>query len=194
MTVAAIPTSEPRARLWTRDEYYRLAEEGYFRGQRVLLMEGEIIQMPPMGHEHAVGVTRATRWLSEYCKDELVLRVQMPLNALEDSDPEPDLAVIPGPLEAYRDHPKTALLIIEVADSSLPLDRKKAFVYAAIGVEDYWILDLKHRCFEVYRNPRPDPQAPHGFRYDQPVIVKEGETIAPLAIPSAAISPKELLT
>src|SRR5437763_11462464 len=112
-----LQVAEPQIKRWTREQYYRLAEEGYFRGQRVQLIDGEIIQMPPMGHEHAVAIMRATNWLSDFCKDELLLRVQMPLNALEDSDPEPDLAIIPGPIEAYQDHPQTALLIIEVSDS-----------------------------------------------------------------------------
>jgi|SRR4051812_18229684 Uma2 family endonuclease len=188
-----LQVAEPQIKRWTREEYYQLAEEGHFRGQRVQLIDGEIIQMPPMGHGHAKSIVLGTRWLSPFCVSDLILRVQMPLNASKNSDPEPDLAVVPGPLEAYEDHPQTALFIIEVSDSSLPLDRKKANLYAAIGVKEFWIIDIEHRCVEVYRNPQPDPQAPRGFRYAPPIVLLEDDSLAPLLIPAAIVKARDLL-
>jgi Uma2 family endonuclease len=185
--------AEPRTKRWTREEYYRLAEEGYFRGQRVLLLEGEIIQMPPMGQLHIVSLVKLTRWLHEVFDRNYVIRIQMPFNALESSDPEPDAVVMPGPLDRSSDHPGSAILVVEVSDSSLHLDRYKAKVYAAAGVKDYWIIDVGHRRIEIYRNPQRDPAEPYGSRYDPPLIVKEGGQISPLKLPTAVVNAADLL-
>lgn len=188
-----LQVAEPRTKRWTREEYYRLAQDGWFRGQRVQLIQGEIIQMPPQGHEHAVSIMRITRWLHQVCGNSLLVRCQMPLNALEDSEPEPDLAVIPGPIEAMSDHPRTALLAIEVSDSSRALDRRKASLYAAAGVREYWIVDVQARIVEAYREPRADPSAEFGFNYPPPVTLNEHDSVSPLAIPSATVRVAELL-
>jgi Uma2 family endonuclease len=67
--------TEPRTRHWTLAEYYQLAEEGWFQGQRVQLIEGEIIQLPPQGHAHAIALTRISRWLYETFKEEYLIRI-----------------------------------------------------------------------------------------------------------------------
>jgi Uma2 family endonuclease len=185
--------SEPRTKRWTREEYYQLADQGYFHGQRVQLIDGEIIQMAPQGHEHATCVMRASKWLYTIVPDNLLIRVQMPLNALERSDPEPDLAVIPGPMGGYTDHPQTALLAIEVSDTSLRLDRRKASLYAAAGVGDYSILNIKGRCIEVHRDPVQDGAAEFGFRYASVSVADEEESISPLAIHDASVKVRDLL-
>src|SRR3954466_10717031 len=150
MTVATLPTSEPRTRRWTREEFYKLAEEGWFQGQRVLLLEGEIIQMPAMKHAHAWGSSRARDTLIRIFGADHWVRDAMPLNASDDSDPEPDILVTELPMTAYKDHPKTGILVIEVSDTTLRLDRRKAAVYAEAGVAEYWILNLNDRQLEVY--------------------------------------------
>jgi Uma2 family endonuclease len=185
--------AEPRTRHWTLVEYYQLAEEGYFQGQRVQLIEGEIIQMPPQGHAHAIALTKISRWLYETFREEYLIRIQMPLDALADSDPEPDAAVVPGPADQYHDHPNSALLIVEVADSSLRLDRRKARIYAAAKVQEYWIVDLTARHIEIYRNNTAEVKSPEEFSYPPPRIAGEHESISPLAMPGAQIKVSDLL-
>ncbi|HEX4123510.1 MAG TPA: Uma2 family endonuclease [Tepidisphaeraceae bacterium] len=92
-----IRVTEPRTRHWTLAEYYRLAEEGYFQGQHVQLVEGEIINLPPQGHAHCQSLLLLSRWLQKAFGPEYVIRTQMPLNASYDSDPEPDIAIVRGP-------------------------------------------------------------------------------------------------
>jgi Uma2 family endonuclease len=185
--------AEPRTKRWTREQYYQLAEQGWFRGQRVQLIDGEIIEMPPQGHEHARALIILDRWLHETFKGEdYIIRIQMPLNALENSEPEPDAALARGPIEKYSDHPQTAILVIEVADSSLPLDRKKASLYAACDVREYWIVDVEHRTIEVYRDPVADATAPRGFRYAPLKIVSGDGVVTPIAMPNRALKVADL--
>ena len=91
-------------------------------------------------------------------------------------------------------HPKTALLVIEVSDTTLPFDRnRKASLYAAAGIADYWIINLMDRQLEVLRQPIADASAPHGLTYGQTQILKSGEAIAPLAAPTSQIAVTDLL-
>jgi Uma2 family endonuclease len=113
----------------------------------------------------------------------------MPLNALDHSDPEPDVAVTVKPPESYsQDHPTTVLLAAEISDSSLRLDRRKAGLYAAAEVPEYWILNLQSRRLEVHRLPVADAKQEFGYRYAEVRELGEDETIAPLARPDAKIS------
>jgi Uma2 family endonuclease len=84
-------------------------------------------------------------------------------------------------------------LVVEIADSSLRLDRRKAEIYAAAGVQEYWIVDLGERCVEIYRNPGLDRTAPLGFHYPPASVAKEEQTISPLAVPSAIVKVADLL-
>jgi Uma2 family endonuclease len=179
---------EPQTKRWTREEFYALAEEGYFRGKRVQLIEGEIIEMAPQGHPHSKCVTYLNHWVMEAFGRDHLIRVQMPLNASAWSDPEPDIAVVTGPLQAYTDHPERAVLVIEVSDSSVRHDRKKARIYAEAGVQEYWLVNLPESQVEVYR-PGPDEQR----RYAEPAIHKAGEVISPLVRPEAKLVVEDLL-
>jgi len=183
--------AEPIARRWTRAEYYRLADEGWFTGQRVQLLSGEIVQMPPQGHQHAMGILRVSRFLQTAFGDGHWIRNQLPLNVLEDSEPEPDLAVTQQPAESYNDHPVTSLIVVEISDSSLRLDRRKAGLYAAAGIPEYWIVNLAARRLEVYRQPVADANGEFGHRYSEVGVLGEDETIAPLARPNARILVKK---
>lgn len=185
--------TEPQTRHWTLAEYYQLAEEGWFEGQRVQLIEGEIIQMPPQGHLHCQSLMLVSRWLQKTLGTTSLLRTQMPLNTADDTDPEPDLAVVQGPLEQYHDHPQTALLVVEIVDSSLRLDRRKAVIYAAAGVQEYWIVNLNDRCIEIHREPRPDAKSTSGFTYQNRTIANDEQTISSLLAPSATIKVSDLM-
>jgi Uma2 family endonuclease len=187
MKVAESKLAEPTTKRWTREQYYHLAAEGWFQGQRVQLIKGEIIQMPPQGHPHYRSIFLISEALRAVFAGEAFVRTQAPLNALEDSDPEPDVAVIPGTIDDFNDHPVTALLVVEVADSSLRLDRRKAGLYAAAGVPEYWIADVNRKQIEVYRNPVKDAAAEFGAAYAPPETFAEGQTISPQSKPDVKL-------
>ena len=137
-----------------------------------------------------VGVTLEKAFSQGY-----FVRWQMPLDAEEISEPEPDVAVIAGDVRDYREaHPTTAVLIVEVADTSLTYDRtEKASLYAKTGILDYWILNLIDRRIEVRRNPGPDATQPFGFGYADVKAVSSTDSLAPLAVPQAIIAVADLL-
>ncbi len=112
----------------------------------------------------------------------------MPLVLGEDSAPEPDVALVAGSLRDYRDaHPRTALLVVEVADASLAHDRfRKVPLYARAGLPEYWLLDIARPALEVYRDPSPE-----GYRTK--MVLGRGDAVSPLALPEAAIQVADLL-
>lgn len=183
----------PKQFLWTSDEYYRAAELGFFNGRRVELIEGEIIEMAPMGSLHATGITLLAELLRGVFESGHFVRTQGPLDVDENSQPEPDIAVVQGsPRDYSSGHPKTLLLAAEVSVSSLTLDRGvKARLYAKAGVQEYWIVNLRDRCVEVYRNPIEDPNL--GFVYAERNIAGEDQFVSPLAKPKAKIKVADIL-
>ncbi len=107
--------------------------------------------------------------------------------------PEPDIAVVRRADLSLLTPPSSALLIVEVSDSTLRFDRhEKASLYARAGVEDYWILNVEGRALEVRRAPRIDGAAPYGFSYGALQTLQIGENAAPLAVPDAAIAVADL--
>lgn len=181
--------AEPRAICWDRETYYRLAEQGYFQGRRVQLIEGEIIEMSPQKHPHAAAIEFLKRALAAAFTGEWWLRDQLPLVFSKNSDPEPDVAVVPGSPRDYSDHPATANLVVEVADITLAFDKtRKLRLYAAAGIPDYWIVDLAKRRLLVFREPQPDLRD-----YAQTLVCKENGSIAPLAAPGCAIHVADIL-
>jgi Uma2 family endonuclease len=183
----------PHVKRWTKDEYNELVDRGFFNGMRLYLFRGELIEMAPMGNPHAQSIMKGSNWAFATFRPAFEVRVQMPFSVPDESMPEPDLLICTLQQNEVKPHPKSALLVIEVAESSLDHDRDKALEYAAAGVQEYWIVDLNDRCIEVYRNPVPDRTAPLGFRYPPPTVVKENESLAPLALPTANIKASDLL-
>jgi Uma2 family endonuclease len=124
-----------------------------------------------------------------------LVRSQGPIALTDDSEPEPDVAVTRGSRRDYsREHPALPALVVEVAESSLSLDREhKGSLYARAGVADYWILNLVERILEVYREPIPDPSTRFGWRYASIAILAPGVSAAPLAAPAARIPVSDLL-
>jgi Uma2 family endonuclease len=154
-----------------RVEYERMVREGLFVDERIELLDGFLVVMTPIGGPHAEAVDRLTELLVSALKGRARVRVQGPFAASDDSEPEPDLAIYP--LQDYTDqHPSQALLVIEVADSSLRKDRGiKAPLYASAGVPEYWIVDVEGRAFEIY-------SAPVGGRYTHTAHRGLGDHIA----------------
>jgi Uma2 family endonuclease len=171
-----------------------MGELGLFEGQRVQLIGGEIIQMSPIGHPHSVAVSKVEDALKAVFGKGYWVRVQQPLHLPDDSEPEPDVAVAKGDRDAFTGHPTSAVLVVEVSDTTLGLDRKrKAGLYARAGVADYWVVNLIDRQVEVHRSPKKDKSQPFGYAYADVRVAKPGETLSPLAAAKAKITVKDVL-
>ncbi|MFN3422762.1 MAG: Uma2 family endonuclease [Armatimonadota bacterium] len=190
LTISAV-----QRRKFSKAEYYKMAEMGFFDGQRVELIDGEVILMSPQeaGHATAVGLIADT--LQTVFREGFVIRLQQPLDLGEAYEPEPDIAVVSGQRRDYATaHPKTAVLIVEVALSSVDYDRNvKGSLYAKAGIQEFWLLNLKDRHLEVFREPIPMSSQPFGFGYRSVRIYLPDETVSPLAKPEAAIKVADLL-
>jgi Uma2 family endonuclease len=179
--------------LWTREEYYRLGDLGFFEGRRVERIHGEIIEMSPIGWPHVASETRTADLLRSVFAGIAWVNEQGVLPT-DESDPQPDVAVIPGRLEDYADHPSTALLVVEIADSTLDYDRTtKVELYASAGILDYWVVDVVGRRLFVYRDPSPQPAGLGGNAYRSPMTFGSNDAIAPLAAPNAPVKVVDLL-
>ena len=142
-----------RPRRLRRTEYDRMAQLGFFQHERVELIRGTVVAMSPIGPPHSSVVDRLTRLLVRALDPRALVRIQQPFLANDESEPEPDVAVVPDGIYAEA-HPDHAFLIIEVAESSLDYDREtKGPLYAASGVGEYWIVDVAARAIEVYSCP-----------------------------------------
>jgi Uma2 family endonuclease len=178
----------PRRRIWTKKEYYKLIDIGFFNGKRAELIEGEIIEMSPMKTPHAVTIRLVETILAKVFGKNYDVRGQLPIDLGDINEPEPDVAVVKGNIRDYLEsHPKTAELIVEISAATLSYDRNtKAKLYARNGIQDYWIVDLKKRRVEVYRLPKAD-------KYQEIMFFNENDEISPLAKPEAKIKVGELL-
>ena len=121
--------------------------------------------------------------------------VQAPVALDDESEPEPDVAVVRGSAREYWDqHPSRPVLVVEVADSSIALDRElKASLYARAGVPEYWIVSIPDGVVEVHRQPAPSADAAYGWRYAEVERLERGATITPVAAPPAAVPVAALL-
>jgi Uma2 family endonuclease len=171
--------------------YFQLVEKGYLEADdHVELLEGLVVASPPAGPLHAAITMHVANALKLAVGDRASLRIQMPLIAGSWSAPEPDVAVVPGAAEDYEQgHPTRALLVVEIAESSLPQDRlTKSRIYARAGVPEYWIVNLRDRALEV--RTLPDPEA----RVYASMKKLQAEDLVELsALPGARISVSDLL-
>ena len=184
-----------KVHLWTRDEYYKMAELGFFDGKRVELIEGEIIEMSPMKSLHATVIRLVLEVMKNVFAKGYIIDSQLPMSFNKNTEPEPDVAIVKGEIKDFTQaHPKTAELIIEISDATLRYDRmKKASLYAKNKIQDYWILNVKDKRLEVYRRPIKDKTMFYGFGYAERLIFTEKDTAAPLAAPDAKIKVADLL-
>jgi Uma2 family endonuclease len=187
---------ETKTRRWKRVEYDRLIELGFFRpGDPVELLGGHLIVAEPQGSGHFAAVRAAEEALRTAFGRGWEVRGQGPLALDEESEPEPDLAVVAGSFRDYQTgHPSRPVLVVEVSESSLALDREhKGSLYARAGLPDYWIVSLPERALEVYRDPEIDPAAPFGWRYRAVTVLARGASVSPLALPGRRIQIADLL-
>jgi len=154
--------------------------------RRTELIDGEIIQMPPIGPGHASTTETLAQLLAPSLGGARYIRLGNPLD-LGDSQPQPDLAVVAGEPKDYRlAHPSTAELVVEISDTSLEYDRKvKSDIYAGAGIAEYWIVDMAGRRVEIHRDI-------NGAGYAQKRAVGIGESVAPMFAPAFAIAVADL--
>lgn len=141
-------------RLLSRSDYDRLVEAGAFDGERLELIHGRIVRMSPQGTLHFSVVHRLLQLLLPALVGRALVTCQAPI-ALGDSEPEPDLAIVPLSPDTYASGlPEFAHLVIEVSDSSLAYDtRVKARLYSEAGIPELWLFDLQGRRVLVHRAP-----------------------------------------
>src|SRR5262245_36671009 len=182
-------------RRWKRAEYDRLVELGVFEGDPVELIGGHLVVAEPQYPYHASAISAVDYALRSVLPPGWVVRLQAPISLDDESEPEPDLAVVPGRPADYRHaHPARPVLVIEVAESSVAFDRvHKGSLYARAEIQDYWIVDLVDRVLEVYRDPGPDPSAASGWGYRSVTTLAPPAIASPLAFPASQIAVADLL-
>ena len=187
----------PERRLWTREEFDRAEELGLFGPEeRLELIEGEIlVKEGPVNPPHATAQVRTAKALNRVFTQGYTVRGQLPLALGRLSKPLPDLAVVVGSDDDYEEeHPTTAVLIVEIAETSLRLDRTyKVGLYARAGIPHYWILNLTERLLEVYRQPVAMRGRLLGHGYASVTPYRETDTVTPLAAPEATLAVADLL-
>jgi len=182
-----------RPRRWSTAEYYLLAEAGILRDdERVELIDGEILlHMSPINSPHRVAVYKTVRRIEAAAGAGYYVDAQMPISLADGQEPQPDVFVARGMVENYADHhpsPRDLVLVVEVSDTSIAFDRtRKAALYGAAGIGEYWLIDLKARALEVRRSPAADGV------YQTVHVLSEGDAHAPLFLPQTAIPVRDLL-
>jgi len=178
-------------RPFTVHEYYRMAEAGILgEDDRVELIEGEIVEVPPIGSHHASVVKRLNTLLSELARGKAVVSVQDPLQLSDRSEPQPDLMLLQPRPDFYGEfHPRPAdvLLLIEVADTTADYDRfTKLPLYARAGIAEVWIIDIGAGEVEMYR-------APSAAGYEARQTARRGDEISVDALAGARLRVEEFI-
>ena len=173
------------------EDYHRMARAGILgEDDRVELIDGEIVDMAPIGPRHAASVDRLVRAFSRRLEDRAIVRVQSPVRLGERSEPQPDVALLRPRDDYYASgHPAAAdvLLVVEVAESSAEYDRQvKVPLYGRHGVAEVWLVDLERGQVEVYRRPG-------GEGYGEVRTLGRGEGLSPLAFPDLTLAVDDIL-
>ena len=183
--------TEVAKKLFTVEEYHRMGEAGIFHPEaRLELIEGEIIEMSPVGDRHIGCVNRATALFSARLAGRVVVSVQNPVRLSRYTEPQPDI-LLARPREDYyggkRISPEDTLLVIEISDTTLRYDRnRKMPLYAKSGVSEVWIENLQEDLVLVYRKPGPET-------YSTSLTFHRGELISLAAFPEVLFKIEELL-
>ena len=181
----------PRRHRITVEEYYRMAEVGLLAPDaRVELIEGEIIDMPPIGSRHGASVDLLAQRLILALRERAIVRVQGPVRLDNFSEPQPDLAVLTPRDDFYRQghpSPKDTLLMIEVSDTTLRYDRhRKLPLYARHGIPELWIVDTNAKQLNIFRGPS-------GSTYIEAVTLGAPSIVSITSLPDVAIDLSALL-
>jgi Uma2 family endonuclease len=176
---------------FTVADYHRMAEAGILdEDARVELIEGEIVDMAPIGRRHQARVDQLAETFIRDLMDQVIVRIQGSVRLSEHSEPEPDLVLLRRQADFYEHAdagPEDVLLIVEIADRSLAHDRDvKVPLHARAGLPEVWLADLDGACITVYRGPTPE-----GYRSSQ--VLRAGEWLAPLAFPDQRLAVAAIL-
>ena len=191
---SAVPPAETLRR-WTRAEYDRLVELGVFDGERLELIDGFLVVREPQGARHAAAIRRVIAALGQALGGEWQIDSQLPIALDPASEPEPDVSVVPGHPDAYRDrHPSRPVLIVEVSQTSYRIDRDfKMSLYARASVPECWIVDVVRRVVEVHRAPEQSATARYGWRYASVEVLRPPAMVSPLVSLTTTVPVADLL-
>ena len=174
---------------WTTEEYHRMIAAGVLRDRKVELLKGEIVEMPPEGEPHAYCSDEAGEYLAKLLGERAKIRHAKPITLPNNSEPEPDLAVVKRLGREYREHhpyPENIFWLIEYANTSLEKDLDiKNKIYAEAGIPEYWVVNLKELHLVVFREPLDGD-------YATKFTLSTG-TIQPLAFPDISVAIKNIL-
>jgi len=169
---------------WTIDDYHRMIAAGILCDRRVELLKGEIVEMSPEGEPHAYFSSEAGEYVIRLLGDRATVRQAKPITLPNNSEPEPDIAIVQRLGREYLAHhpyPENIFWLIEYSNSSLEKDLEiKSKIYAEVGISEYWVVNLQQRQLIVFRTPQDG-------RYNSRSIATE-ETICPIAFPDIEIS------
>jgi Uma2 family endonuclease len=162
--------------------------------ERVELLDGAIVRITPQGRRHARAIRAAEEALRAVFRQGYDVQVQLLLALDPSSEPEPDVSAVPGFWKDYKDHPRSPVLVVEVAGSTLAFDRdEKGSLYARAGVPDYCLINLTDGRVEVYRDPVPLISARYGWAYRSIQHFHKGDKVSPVVSPEAVVSVDDLL-
>ena len=178
-------------RRFTVDDYHRMAKAGILGDDdRVELIDGEIFEVAPIGSRHASTVNRLNRLLSQYSGGRFLVSAQNPIQLGEQSEPQPDIALLRLRPDFYASsHPKAedVLLVVEVADTTVQYDREvKLPLYAGSGIVETWLVNIDTETIEVYRQP-----GPQGYR--ESYEIRRGENLGPEAVIDVILAAVDIL-
>jgi len=182
---------EATKKLFTVDEYYRMAVSGILSEEiRTELINGEIIERSPMRAQHAAAVSRVTDLLLPLLKGRALLRPRLPLRLSEYNEPQPDLTFVKARRDYYvgrHPGPGDTLLAVDISDTVLPYDRElKLTMYAAARIPEYWIADLADDVLLVFRDPAVGT-------YKTSRAYRRGDAMTVLAFPETPVEVSDLL-
>lgn len=173
---------------WTIDDYHRMIEAGILCDRKVELLVGEIVEMSPEGEPHAYCSHEAAQYLTDLLGKRATIRQAKPITLPNDSEPEPDIAIVQRLGREYREHhpyPENIYWLIEYANSSLEKDLElKSKIYAAAGILEYWVVNLKKSHLVVFRDILDG-------EYATKQTLTTG-TIQPLAFPDISVSVEDI--
>ncbi len=183
--------SQLTRRKFTVDEYHKMVEAGILgEDDRIELLNGEIVEMTPIGPEHAGCVKTLIAVFTSWLVARIVLGVQDTVRLGPASEPQPDLSLLRPRRDGYRSShpgPEDVMLLVEVADTTLRSDRtEKLPLYARHGIREVWLVNLVEQRIEVYRDPSPD-----GYKAIRHAT--RGDTVSPLAFPDLVFKVEEVL-
>jgi Uma2 family endonuclease len=176
---------------FTRADYHRMAQTGILKPDaRVELIDGEIVEMSPIGRRHLATVDRLTNFFAPRLQGAAITRIQGSIALGDNGEPEPDLVLLRFREDFYASAPATekdALLIVEVADTSEGYDRRtKGPLYARYGIPELWLVDLNRERLTRYLEPTPT-----GFATTR--VYRRGESLSPLAFPNLMVQVDDIL-